>query len=90
MSRKSFVQRKRLISLACTIMAKDKPLGVGLKKGCWAGVAVEIARQNNEKMTEYYGLAMNEIKEQIKRNNVAPPEARNRTMIGQTLRMAIS
>ncbi len=90
MSRKSLAQRKRLLNLAYTIMKEDEPLGVGLKNGCWAGVAVEIARQHNEKMTDYYGLSMREIKDKIKLNNDTPAEKRNLTMIGQTLRMAVS
>lgn len=90
MSPKSDVQRRHLLDLARTISAMDEPLGIGLKKGCWAGVAIQIARENQCKATEYYGLSMREIKGAIKLNNITPPASRNRTMIDATLANAVS
>lgn len=85
MSAKSDVQRQHLLDLARTISAMDEPLGVGLKKGCWAGVAIQIAREHQSKATDYYGMSMREIKGAIKLNNATQPALRNRTMIDATM-----
>lgn len=79
-----------MLNLARLIMKKQEPLGVGLKKGCWAGVAIDLARQNNCTMVDYYGLPMNEVKEKIKLNNQTQPSMRNVRMTWHTLWKAVS
>lgn len=90
MSDRSLVQRKRLVRLAGLIMTQGEPLGVGLKKGCWAGVAIDLARQDACKATDYYGMPMQEIKQAIKLNNRTRPAVRNAMMAGLTLAKAVS
>lgn len=90
MSNRTIAQRKNLLNLACRILKDDKPLGVGLKNGCWAGVAIELAREKDSKMTDHYGLTMRQVKYRIKLNNSLHPELRNYVMVGCTLYYAFS
>jgi len=87
---KSNLQREHLLNLARHISALEEPLGVGLKRGCWAGVAIQIARAQQSKATDYYGLSMREIKVAIKLNNATRPALRNSRMIDATLQHAVS
>jgi hypothetical protein len=90
MNNRSMVQRQHLLDLARLIASKAEPLGVGLKKGCWAGVAIHIARQHGSKATDYYGLSTGEIKEKIKLNNATPAPLRNAVMLNATLVIALT
>jgi|GEM_PF-3582127 len=87
---KSITQRKHLLKLAYLIWQQEEPLGVGLKKGCWAGVAIDIANKSRSETTKYYGLSMKEIKKMIKENNLTDSEKRNRKMVMRTLFRAIN
>lgn len=88
MSTKSIQQRENLIMLADTIAARKIPLGVGLKKECWAGVAITLANQQGSKASEFYGLSMREIIDAVKENNRTPIAFRNEMMIDRTLQQA--
>lgn len=90
MAYRSLIQRKRLLRLATLIASQREPLGIGLKNGCWAGVAINLARQEGYKATEFYGLSMNEVKTKIKRNKRTPPTLRNAVMAGLTLLKSVS
>lgn len=81
---------ERLKLLAATIESRAEPLGVGLKRQCWAGVAHAVARSQGERVTDYFGISAREMKDAIKTNNLCPPESRNRVMRQVTLAMAAS
>lgn len=78
----------RLEFLASTIENRSEPLGVGLKRECWAGVAYSIARAHGERVTDYYGISSREMKDAIKENNQSSPERRNGVMRTRTLELA--
>jgi hypothetical protein len=78
----------RLESLASTIENRSEPLGVGLKRECWAGVAHSIAQAHGERVTDYFGISSREMKDAIKDNNQCAPERRNATMRRLTLELA--
>lgn len=88
MPTKSAHQRENLLMLADTIAARQAPLGVGLKRECWAGVAITLARRQGAKATEFYGLSMREIKNAVKENNQTPAAIRNEVMLDRTLQQA--
>ena len=90
MSGRSLVQRRRLINLAVTILKREKPLGVGLRNECWAGLAIEVARQRRFKSTEYYGISMSQGRKDLKLNNRLPPAIRNFVMAGSTIVRALT
>jgi hypothetical protein len=81
-------QRARLFELALTFEQRSKPLGVGVHRECWAGVARTIARLHNDKIKSYFGLNSKEIIEDIMLNNVTHPEERNQVMTKRTLERA--
>lgn len=74
------IQRHHLNQLADSIRARNAPLGVGLRNQCWAGVAIDRAREEGVPATEYFGLSFSEIKHAIKINNLTPEPERNRVM----------
>jgi hypothetical protein len=80
--------RDRLEFLAATIEGRSEPLGVGLKRQCWAGVAHSIAQSEGERLTDYFGISTREMKDAIKDNNLCAPERRNAVMRQATLEMA--
>lgn len=88
MSTKSAQQRENLRSLADTIAARETPLGVGLRRECWAGVAINLANQQGSKTSEFYGLSMREIINDVKQNNRTPAAIRNQVMLDRTLQHA--
>jgi hypothetical protein len=78
----------RLGFLASIIENRSEPLGVGLKRGCWAGVAHSIAQAHGERVTDYFGISSREMKDAIKDNNQSAPERRNAIMRQLTLELA--
>ena len=88
MATKSTQQRDHLLTLADTIAARQSPLGVGLKKECWAGVAITLANQHGANASEFYGLSMREIINDVKENNLTPIAIRNQVMLDRTLQHA--
>lgn len=78
----------RLKFLASTIENRAEPLGVGLKRECWAGVAHSIAQEHGERVTDYFGISFKEMKGAIKDNNQSAPERRNTVMRQLTLELA--
>lgn len=90
MSSKSAQQRQNLRSLADAIAAREAPLGVGLRKECWAGVAITLANQRGEHASEFYGMSMREIIDAVKENNRTPAAFRNEVMLDRTLQQAAS
>jgi hypothetical protein len=90
MPTKSAHQRENLLALAETIAQRKAPLGVGLRSGCWAGVAITLANQQGSKATEFYGLSLREIINDVKENNRTPMAIRNKVMVDRTLRLAAS
>ena len=87
---KTMSQRLNLFNLCLSIMFRKSPLGVGLHNQCWAGLAIEKAREKNVLTVDFYGLSMKQIKKAIKQNNILPPYARNIVMIFKTFIHAIS
>jgi hypothetical protein len=81
-------QKARLIRLAEVVETRDEPLGVGLKHQCWAGIAIEMAKAEGFKSTDYFGLSFRELKQKIKLNNVQFPEFRNAVMATETRALA--
>ncbi len=81
-------QKARLIRVAEVIESRDEPLGVGLKHQCWAGIAIEMAKAEGFKSTDYFGLSFRKLKEAIKLNNLQHPETRNAVMAAETRTMA--
>lgn len=88
MPTKSPHQRENLHILAETIAARKTPLGVGLRRECWAGVAISLANQKGSKTSEFYGLSMREIIDAVKENNRTDPALRNGIMLDRTLQQA--
>jgi hypothetical protein len=78
----------RLKFLASTIESRSEPLGVGLKRGCWAGVAHSIAQAHGDRLTDYFGISSREMKDAIKDNNQSAPERRNAVMHQRTIELA--
>jgi hypothetical protein len=78
----------RLKFLASTIEDRTEPLGVGLKRQCWAGVAHSIAQSEGDRVTDYFGISTREMKDAIKMNNQCASESRNAIMRQATLEMA--
>lgn len=74
----------RLMDLAEIIEARNEPLGIGLKQQCWAGVAIELAKAEGCKVTDYFGLSFRDLKSRIKFNNLQAPEMRNAVMAAET------
>jgi len=85
---RSPLQQQRLLRLAEEIEKRDRPLGIGLKHQCWAGVAIDMAKANGWGALPYFGLSFGELKQKIKLNNQQPPAARNATMASETRAMA--
>lgn len=90
MSIKSAQQRDHLLTLADTIATRRSPLGVGLRRECWAGVAITLANQQGANASEFYGLSMREIIDAVKENNRTPVDFRNEVMLDRTLQQAAS
>ena len=90
MSNKSAQQRENLRSLANNIAAREAPLGVGLRRECWAGVAITLANQQGANASEFYGMSMREIIDAVKENNRTPVAFRNEVMLDRTLQQAAS
>jgi hypothetical protein len=88
MSTKSAHQRENLLTLAEIIAQRKAPLGVGLRSECWAGVAITLANQQGSKASEFYGMSMREIIDDVKENNRTPMAIRNEVMLDRTLQLA--
>ena len=71
----------RLSNLAVAIIDRREPLGVGLKNQCFAGLAVDLAReQSTNPPSDFYGLSKGVWKHSIKTNNRTPSKWRNLRM----------
>ena len=90
MNQNIFTQKFHLAQLSTRILLRSEPLGIGLHNQCWAGLAIEIAKQKNCLATDYYGLTSKQIKTAVKINNRTPAEMRNQKMFGKTLMMLFS
>jgi hypothetical protein len=87
---KSIEHRWRLLKLAFTILHRKQPLGVGLRNQCWAGLAIEKAKEHSALTTEYYGISFREMRNKIAKNNLTIPPKRNHVMAVRTILMSIS
>ena len=84
----SIRQSMRLINLGFTILIRKRPLGIGLKNECWGGVAATIAKNNELKVTDYYGLSFTDFKLDIMKNNRTNPSIRNIVMGLESIKLA--
>lgn len=85
---KTVQQKNNLIELANTIKQRKNPLGVGLHNQCWGGLAIEIAKSNNQTTSTYFGISIHEMKSSINANNILPADNRNEEMYKRTLQIA--
>ena len=82
------IARENLESLAELIEARAEPLGVGLKRQCWAGVAHQVASARGMRVSDYFGLSFAEMKTAIKENNDTGAAERNAVMVARTRQLA--
>lgn len=80
-------QIQNILDLANQIKERKEPLGIGLKRQCWAGLAIENANSNGSKTTDYLGISFSKMKEMIIRNNNEPEVSRNKIMYASTLQL---
>src|ERR1700743_3643926 len=87
---KTLQQRQHLLSIGDTLANREDPLGTGLRRECWAGLAITIANSQSANSSEFYGLSMREIIDAVKMNNSIPPAMRNDIMVNRTTQFAAS
>ncbi len=88
MSIRTQLQKLRLIQLAERIEERPATLGVGVNHQCWGGVARDMAREHDSRITSYFGLTGIEIIDSMARNNRCYPDDRNARMACETRRLA--
>lgn len=87
---KTQTQRQNLVQLAEIIKSRSTPLGVGLHNQCWAGLAIEIAKENGTITKDYFGLTVSDMKPAINLNNSLPVGVRNKVMANKTIQLSHS
>jgi hypothetical protein len=84
------VQRTNWLQFSNLIDARKEPLGVGLKNQCFIGLAVEVAKSNNQSLADRFGFSVWELRGDIRDSEQTKRNERNLAMAQRAREIGIS